>query len=160
MRTCTECGKTKNVSHSRIYGVDLCPNCSQMYKNHPQHDIPPAGEVIYDDMGRPICHICGRAFDKLLTHAKQRHKIDSAEYKEKFGLEAGKGIISNKTRDILQQRVKENYDIVVVENLNNKGAATRFKSGYAGRTKDKVRLKTKIMLTNRAKSIGPGRSVK
>ena len=159
MRTCIECGSTKNV-YSKAFGVDLCPNCTQMWKKHPQHELPGLGEVKYDEMGRPICHICGRAFDKLLAHVKQRHKMDPADYKRKFELDSGKGIVSEKTRTILQQHVKDNYEVVVLENLKTGGVNTRFKNGDPGRTKDKVRLQTKNVLSNNFKNIGSGRSIK
>lgn len=156
MTKCIECGSTKKV-YSKAFGVPLCPNCTRMWKNHPQHDLPEVGEIKYDDMGRPICHICGRAFDKLLSHVKQRHKISAEEYKEKFGLDNGKGVVSEKTRTVLQQKVMDNYDKVVVENLIKGGSATQFKNGHSGRTKDKVRLQTKIMLSGRIRTIGPNK---
>ncbi len=156
MRKCIECGSTKNV-YSKAFGVPLCGNCTKLWKDHPQHDIPLVGEIAYDEMGRPICHVCGRAFDKLLTHAKQRHNMSAAEYKEKFGLDSTKGVISEKTRTTLHNNVMINYDKVVVENLKVKGEGTRFKKGNTGRTKDKVRLQTKNRLTEHIKSVGPGR---
>jgi len=85
--------------------------------------------------------------------------MDPDEYKRIFELNRGKGVVSEKTRTILQQHVKDNYDVVVLENLTNKGAETRFKNGDPGRTKDKVRLQTKNVLTNNFKNIGPGRSI-
>ena len=159
MKQCIECGSTRQV-YSKAFGVPLCCNCTRTWKDHPQHDLPPAGEVVYDDMGRPICHICGRAFDKLLAHVKQRHGIDAATYKEIYGLDSGKGILSEKVRTTLHNNVMMNYDKVVVENLKVKGEGTRFKSGNTGRTKDKVRLQTKNKLIEHAKNIGPGRSTK
>ena len=90
MRKCIECGSTKRVYHSKQFDADLCPNCVSTWKKHPQHELPGLGEVKYDEMGRPICHICGRAFDKLLTHVKQRHKMDPEQYKKMFELQAEK----------------------------------------------------------------------
>lgn len=156
MMKCIECGSTNKV-YTKQFGVPLCPNCTRMWKEHPQHDLPKPGEVKFDELGRPICHICGRAFNKLLTHVKQRHKMTPEEYKETFGLENGKGLISEKTRTVLQQKVMDNYDKVVVENLIKGGSATQFKTGHMGRTKDKVRLQTKIKLVNHIQNIGPNK---
>ena len=156
MMKCIECGSTNKV-YTKQFGVPLCPNCTRMWKEHPQHDLPDKGELKYDELGRPICHICGRAFNKLLTHVKQRHKMTPEEYKETFGLENGKGLISEKTRTVLQQKVMDNYDKVVVENLIKGGSATQFKTGHMGRTKDKVRLQTKIKLVNHIQNIGPNK---
>ena len=158
MRTCVECGSTKNV-YSKAFGVDLCPNCTKRWKEHPQHELPLPGEIKYDSEGRPICHICGRAFNKLMAHVSQLHKMDATVYKEKFELERGRGILSEKTRKLLHDNVMENYDVVVTENLKVKGESTRFKNGSPGRTKDKVSLQTRKKLVEHAKNIGPGRTV-
>lgn len=156
MTKCIECGSTKKV-YSKQFGVPLCPNCTRMWKAHPQHELPNVGEIKYDDLGRPICHICGRAFDKLLTHVKQRHKMSPEEYKAKFELESGAGLISDKVRDVTRQNVINNYEKVVVENLLKNGTATRFQKGDVGRTKDKLRLQTKIKLANHIQNIGPNK---
>ena len=152
MMKCIECGSTNKV-YTKQFGVPLCPNCTRMWKEHPQHDLPDKGELKYDELGRPICHICGRAFNKLLTHVKQRHKMTPEEYKETFGLENGKGIVSDKFREVARQNVLDNYDVVVTENLMNKGTKTRFKSGCKGRTKDQVRLQTKNKLREHIQNI-------
>ena len=47
--------------------------------------------------------------------------------------------------------IKDNFDKVVVNNLINKGAATRFTVGSEGRTKDKLSLQSYKALVKRAK---------
>lgn len=106
------------------------------------------GKVHYDDRGYPRCHVCGKSFKKVLTHVWQKHGMSADEYKEHYGLDAGKGIICDDTRAKLRAAVSRNYDKVVVENLLNKNEATQFKPGSGGRTRDKVRLQTKLVLVN------------
>ena len=154
MMKCIECGSTNKV-YTKQFGVPLCPNCTRMWKEHPQHDLPEPGEIKLDELGRPICHICGRAFHKLLTHAKQRHKISAEEYKTKFGLNSGKGVVSGEFREKARQNVLDNYNVGVTENLINKGTKTRFKTGHKGRTKDQVRLQAKNQLKEHIQNIRP-----
>ena len=153
---CIECGSTNKV-YTKQFGVPLCPNCTRMWREHPQHELPGYGEVNMDELGRPICHICGRGFDKLLIHVKQRHKVSPEEYKIMFGLDLGKGVTSDKFKEIARQNVLDNYDVVVTENLHNKGAETRFKVGCKGRTKDQVSAQTKNRLREHIQNITPNK---
>lgn len=159
MRICEECGTTKRVAASKFQEKTLCYNCISMYKKHPINQIPPKGQMIYDNEDRPICHICGRAFNKLGQHVFNRHGMSADEYKELFELNRNVGLTSNKTKEKLQQAVKDNYDQVVVANLVNKGKHTRFNKNNKGRTKDKVRLQAYNMLCDRIKNINKARKL-
>ena len=110
--------------------------------------LPQNGEIKLDDRDFPICHICGRAYKKLLTHVWQMHDMSEKEYKKKFELEVGNGILCQETKDKLQKAITENYDLVVKQNLldNAKSQEHRFKDGSKGRTRDKVSLQTKNKL--------------
>lgn len=58
MKVCTKCGV-------KITSGKLCAPCrNYIKKGGVWHELPPYGEVRYDDEGRPICHVCGMAFDK------------------------------------------------------------------------------------------------
>ena len=105
--------------------------------------LPGPGEIMFDSDGKVICHICGKSFNKVLAHVWQKHGLSAKEYKIKFGLNATKGIVSESTREKCQK--------VVVNNLINKGAATRFTVGSEGRTKDKLSLQSYKALVKRAK---------
>lgn len=98
----------------------------------------PNGEIHYDKEGKPICHICGKSFKKLLAHVWQKHRMSAYDYKKHFGLETTKSIMCKESIEIARQRNLENYDKVVKNNLIRKGENTRFKKGYKGRTKDQV----------------------
>ena len=159
MSICEECGTSYRVRKTKSFGKILCNNCHNMYKKHPVHLIPPMGEILYDDDGRPICHVCGRAFDKLGQHVYNRHDMTADEYKEKFGLDRRVGLTSDKTKKKLQEAVKDNYSVVVEKNLLNNGVKTRFEKNNKHRTKEKVRLQTYTRLSERLKSINKLRVV-
>lgn len=119
-------------------------------------DHPHYGEVVYDANGNPICHICGKGFRKLLSHVWQKHELYGNEYKEMFGLDKKKGIMSEEAKELLRQRVKENYDKVVTKNLLKGGEGSRFKAGGTGRTKDKISEQTRRQLVKRLIGKGKG----
>ena len=50
-----------------------------------------------DDDRRPICHECGRAFERLATHVRV-HGISAAEYRERHGLSPGLALVGDATR--------------------------------------------------------------
>ncbi len=80
MKTCEKCGMEIECGR-------LCQTCRKYArKGGVWHELPKYGTVEYDEAGRPICHICGMAMDKLIEHTKIKHGLCSAEYREKFGL--------------------------------------------------------------------------
>lgn len=132
---CAECGTTEGrIINSAKYGTHLCGKCYQRQdlggKIHP---IPPFATVTYDENGYPICHECGRAYKKVLTHVWQIHGLSEKEYKEKHGLFTSKGICCEETREKLRVSVSNNYDLVVAKNLHANGNGTRYKKGDPGR---------------------------
>lgn len=136
----------------------FCNRCYQTEKklsSMPTYPLPKKGEVGYSPDGKVICHICGKSFNKVLNHAQQYHGISSVEYKKEFGLDIGKGLISNSTKKKLQAAVQKHYDVVVRENLVRNGEKTRFLKGSSGRTKDKVSLQCYKSLSTRFKNVRP-----
>lgn len=141
--TCHFCDNNEEVRYYEIYDLHMCIKCSKKDSVRPVFkDGPNVGEVIFDHLDRPVCHICGKGYRKLCAHTFNTHKLTAKEYKKKFHLETSKGIICGATRKILQEHNKANYEVVVVENLIVNGKDTRFKLGDKGRTKDKVSLQT------------------
>ena len=137
-RICEKCG----VKANRIVR-GMCSKCYQREKNIeslPTYQLPQKGEVVYTSEGKIVCHICGKAFTRLLTHVRQYHGISEKDYKKEYGLILYKGIISESSREKSRKAVFNNYDKVVLDNLVKNGKNTRFKDGYKGRTKDKVSL--------------------
>lgn len=109
------------------------------------------GKIIFFD-GNPVCHICGKSFKRLMTHVRQSHKISAREYKETFGLNVSKGIISEESRTKSQIAVEKNYGKVVEKNLIKKGEKTRYQNGDEGRTKDKLSHQELMRLKEWAKT--------
>ena len=149
MRKCSYCDrteKTHKILNNKEFGY-VCNRCYQREKNHPRrYELPQYGEVKYSPDDKPICHICGKAYDKLLSHVTQVHNINARDYKKEFGLDVIKGIMSEESTEIARVRNEENYDLVVEENLLKKGEKTRFEEGCKGRTKDKVSEQTRRKL--------------
>jgi hypothetical protein len=110
------------------------------------------GKVHYDENGKPICSICGKSFDRLLTHVRQKHFMTEREYKEMNGLDVGTGIISKESKQKSRDAVFRNYNKVVAKNLIMAGESTRYKAGHEGRTKDMVSEQTKKRLIERLKT--------
>lgn len=80
MKTCEKC-------HILIRRGRLCCACrAYQRKGGIWHPLPPYGTVQYDDEGRPICHVCGMAFDKLIEHTKRKHGLGTVDYRAEFGL--------------------------------------------------------------------------
>jgi hypothetical protein len=72
--------------------------------------------------------VCGLWYKKPLSHVWQAHRLSEVVYKKTFGLER-KGIVAESTKEKLQEAVKDNYNTVVIKNLIEKGAKTRFREG-------------------------------
>lgn len=104
------------------------------------------GIIEYNAEGKPKCEICEEYFDRVASHVRQKHDISAKEYKIKYGFDLKKGICSKQSKLKSRERVLENYDKVVSDNLIKKGENTRFKEGSKGRTKEKVSEQTRLML--------------
>lgn len=83
-------------------------------------------------IGKIQCVLCKGFYKKICSHVVQKHDITSKEYKQLLGKDTKKGLICNTSRAIAQARNKENYKIVVKENLIKKGTPSRFKKGQTG----------------------------
>ena len=110
------------------------------------------GIIEYDNIGNPICEVCGKSFKRVLTHVRQKHNMSEKEYKKEFGFDLKKGICSKFSAELSRQAVEKNYNKVVEKNLIKNGVKTRFIKGDKGRTKEKVSPQTRIMLKERLKT--------
>jgi hypothetical protein len=109
------------------------------------------GVIEYDDNGNPICEICRKSYKRVISHVRQKHDMNEREYKIKFGFDLKKGICSKESSELSRERVMENYDKCIGDNLIKSGEKSRFKDGDKGRTKDKVSEQTRIRLRDRLK---------
>lgn len=150
---CDSCGSTNKSFFNKRYQMILCNMCRCEIQSHGNklptiYERPQYGEVRYSPEGKPICHICGKAYNKLLSHVWQRHGIMEKDYKKKFGLDLYKGIIAKSTKAKLQKSIEEHYGLVVKQNLIKAGKKTRFHTGMVGRTLDKISAQTMTRLKN------------
>ena len=63
--------------------------------------------------GKIQCHICGKWFDNLSTHIQQTHKLKIENYKRKFGLPMGYGLVSEKLASIRSKTALKNMEFIV-----------------------------------------------
>lgn len=124
-KICDMCGG-KNTTTGKH-----CNSCYAYLKTHPEgiYDLPNEGEVRYAKNGDPICHICGMAFRKLGNHIQFKHHLSQEEYRDRFKLYR-----NTKLSNIDYQITMSNYnkiykEIVVNQNLIEKGKSTRIITG-------------------------------
>jgi hypothetical protein len=141
---CEDCGTTEGrIINSRKYARALCSRCyqtSSLYGDAKFHKLPPKGVVQYDKDGNPICHICGRAYKKLMGHVRQKHDMTAYEYKKEFGLNTTHSIMCESSVELARKRNLENYSTVVTKNLIACGRQTRFTKGHRGRQRAMLSL--------------------
>ena len=133
MKKCNKCGK-EIIRSSKSNNVKYCHECrKEAYKytefrtqwQREQRDKVATTEI----KGKIACIICSKWYIKPISHAWQVHGVNEREYKEHAGLDHQKGVIPLRHKELLQQRVKENYDVVVAKNLLKNGKATRYAKG-------------------------------
>ena len=142
---CRDCGQ--DISHCNRYG-GLCQSCWVYYRKGGEvHTLPPEGVIVRDSRGYVICHICGKAYKRLGSHAKEKHSMSIAGYKEKFGLcNNAKTTESNYSAHMSKLAYKYDMD----KQVSEKGKHTRFKKGQRDMRLGKtVRLQERINKRNR-----------
>ena len=72
------------------------------------------------------CKICGKEFKRVCAHVRQIHLISAREYKEEFGYDVKKGIMTEEGREVMRQHAIDNG---MGEKLKVLGSKTRFKKG-------------------------------
>ena len=107
------------------------------------------GIIEYNDEGLPMCEICGKHFNRVISHVRQKHDMNERDYKLLFGFDLNKGVCSKESSERSRIKAFENYDTVIAINLKEKGCKSRFKVGCEGRTRDKVSQQTFLALKER-----------
>jgi hypothetical protein len=105
--------------------------------------------IEYNTEGLPKCEICGKFFNRILSHVRQKHFINEKEYKKQFGYDLKKGICSKESSAKSREQVLINFDKCVGQNLISKGSNSRFVKGDKGRIKDQVSPQTNLRLKQR-----------
>lgn len=142
---CRDCGQ--DITHCNRYG-GLCQSCWTYYrKGGYTYSLPPRGVIEKDNRGYVICHICGKAYKRLGSHTKEKHHINIADYKAKYGL-----CNNSKTTEInySNHMSKLAYKHGMDEMLKEVGKNTRIKKGQNNMRLGKtVRLQERIDKSNR-----------
>lgn len=73
------------------------------------------------------CLICGKKYKRPCGHVRQVHGITAREYKEAFGLDLKKGIITPEDREKMRLHAIANN---MPERLGKAGKKTQFKKGH------------------------------
>ena len=130
----------------RVNSAGLCSACQLYFENGGTiNPLPEPGTITYDYRGYVVCHICGKAYKRLGTHAKQFHNMTIKEYKERFGL-----CNNARTTEANYSRMMSNYayQYNMPEQLRITGADTRIKPGDTHlRLGKQVRLQEKMRLS-------------
>jgi hypothetical protein len=109
------------------------------------------GIIEFDESGKPICEICKKSFNRVISHVRQVHNMNEREYKITYGFDLKKGICSKNSSTKTREKTLSNFDKCVSKNLIINGKKYRFVKGSEGRTKEKVSEQTKIRLKQRLK---------
>lgn len=82
--------------------------------------------------GMPVCHICGRAYTKLIQHVRNNHNLTREEYCERYGLDKSVRM----TTDIYHNKMSEYaYQYGMDKSLPISGKEHRFKKGFSNNYK-------------------------
>ena len=129
-KICLICGK-ELISKQKKYCGEKCRT-----KFYNKKHYNPERQKAYLDKKRQEniegliqCKICDKYYKFLGPHVRQTHKITLDEYKEEFGLNKTKSLITEEIKKIKREYVKKIYPEVVENNLIKKGRKTRYIKG-------------------------------
>lgn len=111
-----------------------CQKCYKYFcKGGVIHELPPKGQIVKDENGYVICHICGKSFRKLGAHVKESHRMTMLEYKDQFDLYHSSKATEESYSNMMSQYA---YQYGMPERLQEAGKDTRTQPG------NKLRLGT------------------
>ena len=125
-RVCPECHKT----HYRT--SPLCQECYVWHRSHPDTPIiiPKRGDVMYTDDKKEIyCWYCDKSYIKVIQHCYYSHHKSKQEVCEEQDLYHHTQLTGLSYREKMREYNNLYQDVVVKENLLNKGQHTRYRSG-------------------------------
>jgi len=90
----------------------------------------------YED-GKNKCLLCEEVgikayYHRVGSHVFYEHGMTAREYRKKFDLELKRGMLSPKLLKVYQKNNAKHSDVVVENNLIDKGKKSRFKKGQTG----------------------------
>lgn len=127
---CKSCGKP-DVARYKGY----CQRCWLyfVYNHYKTFEKPEYGKIAFVEdecspqYGMVICHICGKAYNKLQQHIYYSHHISKRDYCIQFGIDVGSQLTSQVYHDKMS---KYAYEYNMPEQLKQAGKDTRFKTGH------------------------------
>lgn len=125
-RVCPECFK----HHHRT--SPLCQECYVWHRLHPDTPIiiPEHGTILYTEDEKEIyCWYCGKSYVKLIQHIAHAHNKSKQEVCEEQNLYHHTQLTGLEYRTKMRQYNNQYQNIVVKENLLNKGQHTRYQPG-------------------------------
>lgn len=131
-KTCIHCNtiytpktansKYCNVSCGNKHRYILTNSDKQIQRRNEKAKIPNPNKI--------QCLICNGYYTKPMAHVWQVHGISAREYKEHFELYVSKGIIPSGHRELLRNHALDNSDVIIKQNLIEKGVQSRFYIGH------------------------------
>lgn len=132
------CSKCNKEITGKVYPDCQCQTCYKYFNAGGKvYALPPKGRIVRDDKDRMICHICGRSFNRIGSHAREFHHMTIKEYKERFGLCAGSKTSSKRYITNMRKRALSHIN---VDTLISNGVNTRFSNTHSPRLNTKARL--------------------
>ena len=86
---------------------------------------------IVEKNGKIQCFICSKFFGRVCTHVRQAHGMTAREYKEEFGLDVKRGLLTKADREHMEAKTRENGTI----NNLKAGEVNWFKKGESNNYK-------------------------
>lgn len=92
------------------------------------------------------CLECGRYYKRVCNHVRMVHGMTAREYKMKYGLDVGRGILTKNARHIMREYTLHNP--ICMANLEL-GRATRFKKGVSNNYQRSLQTLARLKLGTR-----------
>lgn len=99
--------------------------------------------LVTEDKTKLQCHICGKLFADVGTHARQAHKISVIEYREQFKLAKKTALLSEKERNARKQRFIDYLGTLSKEELERRKQKAIENWKHKGSYQPKISLETK-----------------
>lgn len=87
------------------------------------------GVPLYNKDGKPICFICGKSFERLIAHVRQKHHMQGYEYRKNYGFCKSFAFISQNSKEKIS-KITKGHKHIIFNNLIKAGNKTRFFNGH------------------------------
>ena len=119
-KTCKVCNSSITENRFRSYCSAQCRIKFHNTKHRPDHKewqrMRRAKIAIIPDKKKIQCQICSMWYHKIMSHVRYLHKMTAKEYKQEFGYDVKRGLLSDKARSRIRKHTLSNGTI---NNLKN-----------------------------------------